>query len=159
MADVGAKPVTARRALACGRIILGEAAFDQVVNRSLAKGDALTLAQVAGIQGAKLAPTLIPLCHPINLTRVVIRQQLLPSQQAVEIYCLAEISERTGVEMEALAGVNAALLTIWDLAKPVNAALEITGVRLLYKSGGKSGTWTHPEGLPERASELLETGQ
>lgn len=157
MADVAAKPVTRRLALAGGRIRVGEEAFRLLKSGSLPKGDALALAEFAGIQAAKRTPELIPLCHPISLNRVSIHTRLNPDEYAVDVYAVAEIDAQTGVEMEALCGLNVALLTIWDLTKPVNAALEITGVKLLYKSGGKRGVWTHPDGLPPAAQAILDT--
>ena len=156
MADVAAKPVTRRLALASGRINVGEKAFRLLQEGSLPKGDALALAEFAGIQAAKQTPSLIPLCHPISLNRVSIHTHLIDEAFAVEVFAMAEIDARTGVEMEALCGLNIALLTIWDLTKPVNAALEISEVRLLYKSGGKRGDWVHPDGLPARARTILD---
>jgi molybdenum cofactor biosynthesis protein MoaC len=156
MADVSAKPVTYRRALASGLIRTGEAAFRMLEAGSLPKGDALSMAEVAGIMGAKQTPALLPLCHPIALNRVFIRSVLRPDEHAVEVFSLAEINARTGVEMEALCGLSVALLTIWDLVKPVNPALGIERFRLLYKEGGKGGTWRHPDGLPAEARALLD---
>ncbi len=159
MADVSAKPATRRRALARGAIVLGDAAFAAVRDGTVPKGDPLAMAEIAGIQGAKLTPQLLPLCHPIALSRVAIHTRLDPAQQAVVVYALAEITERTGVEMEALTGLNIALLTIWDLCKPLNAALELRDSRLLYKSGGKQGEWIHPDGLDDYAEVLLKGGE
>ena len=156
MADVSSKPVTRRRAVATGRIEVGEQAFELLRNGTLPKGDALSLAEFAGLQAAKHTPALLPLCHPISLSRVIIQTVLNPREHAVDVYCLAEISEKTGVEMEALTGVSVALLTIWDLVKPVNPALEIGHTRLVYKSGGKSGVWEHPRGIPAEARKLLD---
>ncbi len=156
MADVAEKPVTYRLALASGKITVGEKAFIMLRDKTLAKGDALALAEFAGIQAAKQTPSLIPLCHPISLNRVSIHTRLRPDEHSVEVYSVAEINARTGVEMEALCGLNIALLTIWDLTKPVNAALEISDIKLLYKSGGKSGDWVHPEGLPAAAQAILD---
>ena len=156
MADVSAKSTTRRVAIAGGRIRLGEEAYRLLENGSLPKGDPLPMAEIAGIQAAKQTPALIPLCHPISLNRVMVHTVLRPEDHAVELFCVAEIAEKTGVEMEALTGLSIALLTIWDLTKPVNAALEITHQRLLYKSGGKSGTWVHPEGLPAEVEAILE---
>jgi molybdenum cofactor biosynthesis protein MoaC len=156
MADVADKPVTRRRALASGHILLGPEAFALASSRKLPKGDALALAEFAGIQAAKQTAQLIPLCHPLALNRVALRCVPRPETHAIEVLCLAEIAERTGVEMEALCGTSVALLTIWDLAKPINPALEITATRLLYKSGGKGGTWRHPDGLPPEAEAMLE---
>jgi len=156
MADVAAKPVTYRLALAGGKITVGERAFVMLKDRTLPKGDALALAEFAGIQAAKQTPSLIPLCHPISLNRVSIHTRLRQDTHAVEVYAVAEINARTGVEMEALCGLNIALLTIWDLTKPINAALEISDVKLLYKSGGKSGDWVNPAGLSATAQAILD---
>lgn len=156
MADVADKPKTRRKAIAAGRIALGPEAFAPVVERRLPKGDALVLAEVAAILGAKKTPELIPLCHPINLNRVRVQFVPQPLTHSIEAFCLVEIAERTGVEMEALTAVSIALLTIWDLAKPIEAALAIDAVRLLYKEGGKSGVFEHPDGLPAAARTLLE---
>ena len=155
MADVSAKAVTRRRALAAGKINVGEAAFALLKNKQLPKGDALAMAEIAGIQAAKQTPLLLPLCHPIGLNRVSIHSVLREDEHAVEIFAMAEIAERTGVEMEALTGLSIALLTVWDLTKPVNPALEISAIRLLYKEGGKSGQWRNPDGLPEEAETLI----
>jgi cyclic pyranopterin phosphate synthase len=156
MADVAAKPVTYRLALASGKINVGEKAFRLLKDKSLPKGDALALAEFAGIQAAKQTPSLIPLCHPISLNRVSIHTRLIEEAFAVEVFAIAEIDAKTGVEMEALCGLNIALLTIWDLTKPINAALEITDVKLLYKSGGKRGDWVHPGGIPATAQAILD---
>jgi molybdenum cofactor biosynthesis protein MoaC len=159
MADVSAKETTRRLAIAGGRIRVGEKAFRMLEKGRMPKGDPLAMAEIAGIQAAKQTPALIPLCHPISLNRVRVHQVLRPEDNAVDVFCAAEIAEKTGVEMEALTGLSIALLTIWDLTKPVNAALEITQQRLLYKSGGKSGTWVHPDGLPSEVEALLESLQ
>jgi len=156
MADVAGKPVTRRRALAGGVIRLGPQAFELVSRRQLPKGDALALAEMAGILAAKQTPFLLPLCHPIALNRVAVHCVPLPGEFAFEVFVLAEIAERTGVEMEALCGLSIALLTVWDLAKPIEPALEIDRVRLLFKSGGKRGDWEHPYGLPPGAKSLLD---
>ena len=156
MADVAAKPVTYRLALTSGRIIVGKEAFGLLRDKALPKGDALALAEFAGIQAAKQTPSLIPLCHPISLNRVSIHTRLAEEAFAVDVYAVAEINAQTGVEMEALCGLNIALLTIWDLTKPINAALEITEVKLLYKSGGKRGDWTNPDGLSAVAQSILD---
>jgi cyclic pyranopterin phosphate synthase len=159
MADVSAKAVTRRVAIAGGRIEIGERAMALLQSGQLPKGDPLAMAEIAGILAAKQTPSLLPLCHPIALSRVIVRSAVRPAENAVEVFCIAEIAERTGVEMEALTGLNIALLTIWDLVKPVNAALRIFDVRLLYKSGGKRGTWLHPEGVcPEVEQMIREFG-
>jgi cyclic pyranopterin phosphate synthase len=156
MADVAAKPVTYRLALATGTITVGEKAFIRLRDNSLPKGDALALAEFAGIQAAKQTPSLIPLCHPISLNRVSIHTHLREEEFAVDVYAVAEIDAKTGVEMEALCGLNIALLTIWDLTKPINAALHISDIKLLYKSGGKRGDWVHPDGLSATAQAILD---
>lgn len=161
MADVSAKPQTVRKALASGTIILGEKAFGMLQNGTLPKGDPLAMAEIAGVMAAKQTPSLIPLCHPISLSRAAVQCVPNAGLHAVDVYCLAEITERTGVEMEALTGLQIALLTIWDLVKPVNAALEITNTRLLFKSGGKQGVWKHPgfdaDALPASLADRVRT--
>jgi cyclic pyranopterin phosphate synthase len=156
MADIADKPVSYRLALASGRITVGEKAFALLRDKSLPKGDALALAEFAGIQAAKQTPSLIPLCHPISLNRVSVHTELCEDEHAVDVYAVAEINAQTGVEMEALCGLNIALLTIWDLTKPVNAALAISDIRLQYKSGGKRGDWVHPDGLSATAKTILD---
>ena len=156
MADVASKPVTYRLALASGRITVGEEAFRLLRDKALPKGDALALAEFAGIQAAKQTPSLIPLCHPISLNRVSIHTKLREDQHAVDVYAVAEIDAKTGVEMEALCGLNIALLTIWDLTKPINAALEISDIKLEFKSGGKRGDWVHPDGISATAQAILD---
>ena len=156
MADISGKAVSRRIAIAGGKILLGEHAFSLLMEGKLPKGDPLAMAEIAGIQAAKMTPSLIPLCHPISLNRVMIHSVPRPDDHAVELFCVAEIAEKTGVEMEALTGLSVALLTIWDLTKPINAALEISNTRLLFKSGGKRGTWIHPEGMPEEAEAIVK---
>src|SRR6056297_1381763 len=119
MADVAGKAVTRRIAIASGLIRLGPEAFEAIAAGRLPKGDALAMAEIAGIQAAKQTPSLLPLCHPISLNRVILRTVLRPEEHAVEIFCMAEIAAQTGVEMEALTGLSVALLTVWDLAKPL----------------------------------------
>lgn len=155
MADVSAKAVSKRVAIAGGRIVIGKKAMAMLQAGTLPKGDPRAMAEVAGIQAAKQTPALIPLCHPISLNRVMLRSVLRPEANAIDMYCLAEIAAQTGVEMEALTGLNVALLTLWDLIKPVEPALEITDVRLLYKSGGKSGEWKNPSGLSPELQQWL----
>lgn len=123
MINVGGKPITHRIAVARGEIVLGADAFKLLSTRSLPKGDALLLAEIAGIQGAKNASQLMPLCHPMGLDAVSIRHELNSDKYSVTVYCTASTHAKTGVEMEALAGVNAALLTIWDLCKMIEPNL------------------------------------
>ncbi len=155
MADVSGKAVTRRFALASGKIILGDKAIKLLREGQLPKGDPLAMAEIAAILGAKQTPSLLPLCHPISLSRVAVKFVIRPEENAVEAFVGAEIAERTGVEMEALTGLQIALLTIWDLVKPVNAALKISDCRLLFKSGGKRGRWTHPDGIPTEAESWI----
>lgn len=152
MADVRGKRPTARRAVAAGELFPGDA-YEAIVERRLPKGDAMAMAEMAGLQGAKLASTLMPLCHPLLLERVQVRCVPVPERRAIRVYCEVATEARTGVEMEALAGVNAALLTLYDLTKPVQPALSLGGIRLLFKEGGKKGLWVHPDGMDERERE------
>jgi len=147
MADVRDKRVTRRRAVAVGELFAGPLAYPLIVERRLSKGDALVMAEIAGLQGAKMASALMPLCHPLPLELVRVHCAPVPPRQAIRVWCECASEARTGVEMEALAGVNAALLTLYDLSKPVEPALEISGVRLLFKEGGKRGVWIHPQGM------------
>ncbi len=156
MADISSKAVSHRVAIAGGKIHLGEQAFSLLAEGKLPKGDPLAMAEIAGIQAAKQTPSLIPLCHPISLNRVMVHSIPRPDDHSVELFCVAEIAEKTGVEMEALTGLSVALLTIWDLTKPVNAALEISNIRLLFKSGGKRGTWINPDGMPIEAEAIVK---
>jgi cyclic pyranopterin monophosphate synthase len=149
MADVRHKRITARRAVAVGELSAGATAFAQIVERRLPKGDAMTMAEIAGLQGAKNASQLMPLCHPLPLEYIDVRCEPVSERHAIRVYCEVATFARTGVEMEALAGASAALLTLYDLTKPVEPALSFGGVRLLFKEGGKKGLWLHPEGMSE----------
>ena len=149
MADVRRKRPSPRRAVAVGELQAGPVGFAALRDRTLPKGDALLMAEVAGIQGAKQASLLMPLCHPLNLEYVDVRCVLVPEREAVRVYCEAGLEARTGVEMEAMAGLSAALLTLYDLTKPIEPALAMGGMRLLFKEGGKSGLWIHPAGMDE----------
>lgn len=148
MADVGSKRITARRAVAVGEFLPGTA-FAAVAERRLPKGDALMLAEVAGLQGVKTAAQLMPMCHPLPIEHIDVDCLLVPDRNAIRVYCEVATHARTGVEMEALAGVNAALLTLYDLTKPVEPALAISHIHLLFKEGGKKGLWLHPDGMSE----------
>jgi cyclic pyranopterin phosphate synthase len=141
MVDVGAKPITSRIAVAEGQITLSEEAFAAVVERRAAKGDVLAIAQLAGITGAKRASDLIPLCHPLPLSGVDVELSTDATRRVVHCRATARAHWRTGVEMEALAAVSAALLTVYDMLKAVDRSMEIGGIRLLEKRGGRSGAW------------------
>ncbi len=149
MIDVGSKPTSQRTAVATGYICMNAATFEQVRDGSLPKGDPLRLAEVAGVLAAKKTADLIPLCHPLGLDHVSLAFRPNPDLPGIEVFAKASTAARTGVEMEALHAVTTALLTIWDLAKQVQADLGLGGVRLLIKQGGKSGRFVHPDGLPE----------
>jgi molybdenum cofactor biosynthesis protein MoaC len=149
MADIRRKRATPRRAVAVGELQAGATGFAAIAGRTLPKGDALAMAEVAGIQGAKQAAMLMPLCHPLALEYVDVRCEPVAERHAVRVYCETALTARTGVEMEALAGASAALLTLYDLTKPVEPALSIGGVRLLFKEGGKKGLWIHPDGMTD----------
>lgn len=148
MIDVGRKRPTHRRAVACGTISMGNAAYMAVKNKTLPKGDALVLAEIAGIAGAKNTPNLIPMCHTLPLDQVTLHAEMDDTDFTVTIYAQAVAFAKTGVEMEALAAVHAALLTIWDLTKGTDPNLKISDIKLLIKTGGKSGVWVNPEGIP-----------
>jgi molybdenum cofactor biosynthesis protein MoaC len=156
MIDVGRKRSTHRRAVACGCIYMNKDAYEKVKGRSLPKGDALALAEVAAIMGAKKTPDLLPMCHPLPLDQVKLYTELHDDDCSVTVYCLATAFAKTGVEMEAIAGVNAGLMTIWDLTKGTDPALQISDIRLLAKEGGKSGLWINPMGIPEWLADQLK---
>ena len=143
MVDVTAKEVTVREAEASGVVLMADATRERVLARSLEKGDALEVARVAGIMAAKKTSELIPLCHPISLGAVELSFD--PTDGGIEIRCVVRTAERTGVEMEALTAVSIAALTVYDMIKGIDRGASITEVRLLRKSGGRSGDWT-PEG-------------
>ena len=141
MVDVSEKPVTARQAVARGIITMNAEAFAAVERGTVKKGDVLGVARIAGIMATKRTSELIPLCHPLPLTKVSVDFTLLPERQAVEAVCTVKTTGVTGVEMEALTGVSTALLTIYDMCKAVDRGMEIVDVRLLRKEGGRSGLW------------------
>ncbi len=144
MVDVGAKPTTDRVAVAEGFIEISAEAMAAVVERRAVKGDVLAVAQLAGIQGAKRTSDLIPLCHPLPLSGVDVEVVAEPEEGLVRVTATARTHWRTGVEMEALTSVTAALLTVYDMLKAVDRTMTLHGVRLLEKRGGRSGTWVRP---------------
>lgn len=141
MVDVGGKPETRRVAAAGGRIHMQPGTLALILEGKHKKGDVLGIARVAGIMGAKRTPELLPLCHPLPLSRLEV--DFTPDKEESAVFCrvTAETVARTGVEMEALTGVQVALLTIYDMCKAVDREMTIEGVGLLEKHGGKSGTW------------------
>lgn len=138
MVDVGAKPATHRVAIATGRIEMQPATLALVESGTAKKGDVLGVARIAGIMAAKKTSELIPLCHPLALTRVAVEFELLPSDSAVQCTATVETVGPTGVEMEALTAVQVALLTVYDMCKAADKRMVMTGVRVLEKHGGKS---------------------
>ncbi len=145
MSNVSAKQITERRAAAVGTLLMGRRAFALLKSGRLPKGDAISLAKVAGIMAAKRTPDLLPLCHPLQLDSVDVEIILDEKLPGAHVRCTAAIAAKTGVEMEALTGCSTALLCLYDLLKPVDPNLEIVAVRLEYKSGGKKGFWKHPK--------------
>jgi cyclic pyranopterin phosphate synthase len=141
MVDVGSKAVTDRMARASGRIRMAVSTLERVRERSLEKGDVLSVARLAAIMGAKQTATLIPLCHPLALDRVEIDFQF-PDDQTIEVWATVGVSARTGVEMEALAAVSVAALTIYDMCKSIDREIVIETIRLEEKAGGRSGHFT-----------------
>ena len=146
MVDVSAKPVTAREATAHGIITMNAEAFAAVQSGTVKKGDVLGVARVAGIMATKRTSDLIPLCHPLPLTKAVLDFRLLPERRAVEARCTVRTSGVTGVEMEALTGVSTALLTIYDMCKALDKGMELGEICLESKSGGKSGPYRRAGG-------------
>jgi cyclic pyranopterin phosphate synthase len=142
MVDVGAKPVTQREAVAECRVLMSAATVDLVREANLAKGDALGVARVAGIMAAKRTSELIPLCHPLPISSVDVDFEL--EATSVRIIATARVTGQTGVEMEALTAAAVAGLTVIDMVKGVEKGVELEGVRLLRKTGGKSGPWQRP---------------
>ena len=142
MVDVSGKAVTARSATATGTVLLSPTAVAALRTGNVPKGDALAVARIAGIQGAKRTPDLIPLCHPIGLHSVTV--DLVVGDHGVQISCTARTADRTGVEMEALTAVSVAALALIDMIKAVDPAAVICDVRVEEKTGGKSGSWHRP---------------
>ncbi|MBI2866648.1 MAG: cyclic pyranopterin monophosphate synthase MoaC [Chloroflexi bacterium] len=139
MVDVGAKPETVRESVARGRVLLSPATVEAIQKGEVPKGDVLAVGQVAGIMAAKQVPQLLPLCHPIPLTEVQVKLSVDEKASAIEIEALARTTARTGVEMEALTAVAVAGLTVYDMCKGIDPAIRLEAIRLVSKSGGKSG--------------------
>ena len=142
MVNVGEKSSSQRIAVAAGKIVMQENTLSMILNHDHKKGDVLGIARIAGIMGAKKTADLIPLCHPIPLTHLSIEFDSDPSTSTISCRCVAETTGQTGVEMEALCGVQLALLTIYDMCKAVDRGMQIDGICLLEKSGGASGSWS-----------------
>lgn len=145
MVDVSGKSVTTREAVAGSRITMSKDAFDALTSGASPKGDVMAAARIAGIMAAKKTSDLIPLCHPLPLSKVAVTLETLPDELAVDVTATARTSGQTGVEMEALTAATIASLTLYDMLKAVDKAMTIGNVRLLKKSGGKSGTFERVE--------------
>ncbi len=145
MVDVSEKAVTTRIAEARGSIQVNQAVYDAISNGTAKKGDVLGVARIAGIMGAKKTSDLIPMCHPLMISKCTVDFTMHPETLSIEACCMVKVSGQTGVEMEALTGVNLALLTIYDMCKAMDKGMKITNVRLIEKQGGKSGHYKREE--------------
>ena len=141
MVDVAAKDVTERTAVARATVTMKAATLKLIATKKAAKGDVLAVAQLAGIMAAKKTPELIPLCHPLSLSSVDVKLSIDTKRNAVDIEATCKLKGRTGVEMEALTAASVAALTVYDMCKSVDRGMVISDVKLLHKSGGKSGTF------------------
>ncbi|HEY1259132.1 MAG TPA: cyclic pyranopterin monophosphate synthase MoaC [Stellaceae bacterium] len=141
MVDVSAKDETYREAVAGARVVMRPETLERIRSGNVAKGDVLAVARLAGIMAAKRTAELIPLCHPLALTSVELELACLPEKTAVEITATCRLRGRTGVEIEALTAASVAALTIYDMCKAIDRGMVVTDLRLLKKSGGKSGNW------------------
>lgn len=141
MVDVSDKAESERVAVAKGEVVMAPETLARIREGAVAKGDVLSVARLAGIMGAKRTPDLIPLCHPLALTKVTVDLVALPERNAVEITATCKLKGRTGVEMEALTAVSVAALTVYDMCKAADRSMRIGDIRLVHKSGGKSGTY------------------
>lgn len=141
MVDVSDKNITKREAIAKGKIYVNDAVMDAVINDKVEKGDVLGVARVAGIMAVKRTWELIPMCHPLMITKCSIDFNINEEENYIEAICIAKVNGKTGVEMEALTGVNIALLTIYDMCKAIDKSMEISDIHLSKKTGGKSGVF------------------
>tara|TARA_Y100000741_G_scaffold308178_1_gene251200 strand:+ start:1265 stop:1810 length:546 start_codon:yes stop_codon:yes gene_type:complete len=155
MVNISQKKETFRRALASGKIFVGKEIFDLIKNKKMPKGDPVSLAEVSAILGVKKTSELIPLCHPLTIDHTASKIIMHEEDSSLEVFCVVSTYAKTGVEMEAIMGVNAALITIYDLSKIVNPHLRIDNIKLLIKEGGKSGIWKNPDGLPGFLKDLF----
>lgn len=145
MVDVAGKDTTVRIATAEGYINMCSDALQQVELANNKKGDVLTIAKIAGIQAAKRCSDLIPLCHPLALSKVDVQTELQLDQGRIRVQAMCKLEGKTGVEMEALTAVNVALLTLFDMCKAADPAMTMSGIKVLRKQGGKTGDWQHPD--------------
>lgn len=139
MVDVGEKTVTKRTATAAARVLVSPETFDRIKTGGMKKGDVLTVAQIAGVMGAKRTPDLIPMCHPIQITGIDLDLSLDETRHSVEIYATVSCTGKTGVEMEALTAASTAALTVYDMCKAVQKDIVISDIRLIDKTGGVHG--------------------
>nr|WP_136250004.1 cyclic pyranopterin monophosphate synthase MoaC [Ningiella ruwaisensis] len=145
MVDVNDKNETTRQATAIGFVYMSADTIEDVLAHQNKKGDVLTTAKIAGIMAAKRCSELIPLCHPLMLSKVDVQIEVEQSKGRLKVESLCKLSGKTGVEMEALTAVSVACLTLFDMCKASDPAMRIEGVKVLTKTGGKSGDWTHPD--------------
>lgn len=145
MVDVSQKADTMREATATGSIFMSRECLKKVMNGDMKKGDVLGVARIAGIMGAKKTSELIPLCHILNLTKLTVDFEIIEERNEIRAACTAKTTGKTGVEMEALTGVSAALLTVYDMCKAVDKTMVISNICLQHKSGGKSGEFFRPD--------------
>ena len=141
MVDVGAKAITRRHAVVAGELVVSARVIDALTSGSVPKGDPLAIARIAGIQAAKQTAALIPMCHNIPLDHISVECRLDAPSGRIEVRAEVSAEARTGVEMEAMCAASVALLTLYDMLKSVDKGMEINALRLLEKSGGRSGTW------------------
>jgi len=141
MVNIGQKQASHRIAIAKGRVIAAPATLQKIADHQFGKGDPLSVAQLAGIMGAKQTAQLIPLCHPLGLDRVEVNLNINFDDQSIDITAQCEITGKTGVEMEALTAVSVAALTLYDMCKSADKSMRLTDIRLVHKSGGKSGDY------------------
>ena len=142
MVDVSSKDDTDRTAVAVGNITVSEECYKMIKEGTIKKGDVLSVARIAGIMGAKRCSDLIPLCHNISLTKLAVDFELIDDECKIIASCTAKTTGKTGVEMEALTGVNVALLTVYDMCKAIDKRMVISDIHLVHKNGGKSGDFT-----------------
>ena len=155
MVNVSEKKNTFRRALASGKIFVGKEVFNLIKTKQMPKGDPISLAEVSAVLGVKKTSELIPLCHPLPIDYTATKIIMNDEDFSLEAYCVVSTVAKTGVEMEAIMGVNVALITIYDLCKIVNPHLEINNIKLLIKEGGKTGIWKNPDGLPDFLNKIF----
>ncbi len=153
MVDVSEKHPTRRQAVAGGRIFMAAETLEKIQHQVIRKGNVLETARIAGVMAAKRTADLIPMCHPLNITHIQVDFEPDPETLAIDIRAAVRMTSQTGVEMEALTAVSVAALTIYDMCKASDRSMTISDIRLLEKSGGKSGTWLRPDIMTENGAE------